>query len=257
MPVRVAERDCELDLVTDLDSMMVDVLDALAQASREAELLSHGPSLLAGVLNHVLPVFFPTNFKFPRRDLSFCAVLSNVEAVGSLEAAFPYLNHLRRNLPQFEALEERRKPHLHGDVASKDYCLLWDYNRVVDLVGPDVLDAHGVQELEGRRFKCAYYAKVLVAVKIVRQLSATDCRLQTVGDGSLGDALDALGSIAGQGKFKGPFVVAGGERHALAVDSDEGRPSVLEDVDRLVDLLARHTRGTGSWVSPTNSPGAG
>lgn len=58
MTVGVAQRNSQLDFVTDFDTMVVQILNALAQPLGEVELLGQCPTFLASILDHILPMFF-------------------------------------------------------------------------------------------------------------------------------------------------------------------------------------------------------
>ena len=146
------------------------------------------------------------------------------------------------NVAELEALEQRRQAHLQRQGAAENDGLLRHGDGVLDLVGPDVLDAHSVQELEGRGLERADDADVLVGVDVGREAAAHYTRLEAVRDGRLGYALERLACVAGEHVLEGEFVVAGGQHRALGVAAHEGLPPVLEDRDRLVDLVLRDAR---------------
>lgn len=126
-----------------------------------------------------------------------------------------------------------------------------DDNGVVDFVRPDVLDAHGVEELEGGGFEGADNAQSLVGVQIVGELAAGDGSLELVGDARFGDAFDTLGGVARQCVLKGPLIVAGRQDGVLATSTaDKRSPAVLEQCGGLVDFLAGDARSGGFGVIP-------
>lgn len=243
MTVGVLEANGELEFVADLDAVNVDILDALAQPAGQVEGPGDEPALLASVLNGVVPARLPVSLNVPALNLTLNLVLAHAVAREALDARLADLEKADGNLAKLEALEQRGETHLEVDATAKGNSLLRDDNGVVNLVGPDVLHAHSVVELEGTGLKSADDAQVLIRVQVVGELAATDGGLEAIGDGGLGDALDALSGVAGHGVLEGILVVAGLQRHALAGCADKWVPAVLEDGDEAIDLL---TRGSGS-----------
>jgi hypothetical protein len=144
--IGVLQRDDKLELVPDLDAVVVDVLHALLQTLGQRQAMADGPSLLTGLADHVVPVLIPRHLVGPFRHLAFLLVFLVREARGE---ALANLQQLDRDVAHLEPLEERGEAHLQRDGGAEDDGLLRDDDGVVDLVGPDVFDAHSVQELEG------------------------------------------------------------------------------------------------------------
>lgn len=241
MAVRVLQRDGELHLVPHLDAVARKVLRALAQLLGQVQLLLDHPPLLSRVLNHVVPVL-RARPELPLAHLPLDPALP-VPVRARARDALPDLQQPRLDVPQLEPLEQRSQAHLQRKRAAEHHGLLRDDDGVLDLVGPDVLDAHGVQDLEGRGLEGADNAQVLVGVDVGSQAAAHHAGLEAVGDGGLGDALERLARVAGHHVLEGKLVVARLEDHALGVAAHERLPPVLEDGDGLVDLVLRDARG--------------
>ncbi len=174
------------------------------------------------------------------------------------------LHQLDRDVAELEAFEQGREPHLDGDAAAKDDSLLRHDNRVVDLVGPDVLDAHGMEKLERRCLEGPDDPQLLVGMDVVGQLAPRYRGLELVPDARLPQALDALGSVAMEEQLERPLVVPGGQRDALGLlaraaggvrcaDPCEWRPPVVEDLQRLVDLVCGYARRCHLCIRPAGN----
>ena len=66
MPIGVLEGNCQLDFMANLDAVVVQVLDALAQLPGQIELLGERPAVLTRVLNHITPVILSGDIESPR-----------------------------------------------------------------------------------------------------------------------------------------------------------------------------------------------
>jgi hypothetical protein len=247
--IGVLQRDNKLELVPDLNAVVVDVLHALLQALWQRQAVADGPALLAGLADHVVPVLVPRHLVGPLCHLALLLVLLVREARGETLAD---LQQLDRDVAHLEPLEERGEAHLERDGGAEDDGLLRDDDGVVDLVGPDVFDAHSVQELEGRGVERPDDAQGLVCRHIVGELAAGDCRLESVDDAGLGDALDALAGVAGEVDLEGPLVVSGVEDRLVAIVApDERLPPVSQELGVLVDLGCGQARGGRLGLVPT------
>lgn len=241
VPVRVLQPDRQLHLVPDLDAVLRDVLHALPQPLGQVQLLLDDPPLLPRILNRVVPVHL-RRVELPPPRLPLRPVLLTPRPLPA-NVALADLQQPRLDVPQLEPLEQRREAHLDGQRPAEDDGLLRDDNGVLDLVGPDVLDAHGVQELEGGGLQRPDDAHVLVGLDVGGEAAARDARLEAVRDGRLGDALERLARVAREHVLEGELVVARLQDHGLGVAADEGLPPVLQDGDRLVDLVLGDARG--------------
>lgn len=75
MTIRIAKSNGQLNFVTDLDAVVVQILNALAKSLGQVQLFGDRPAFLTSILNHILPVLFSRNLKLPHRDLTLCSVL--------------------------------------------------------------------------------------------------------------------------------------------------------------------------------------
>ncbi|MBE3044415.1 hypothetical protein IMZ48_17975 [Candidatus Bathyarchaeota archaeon] len=106
-----------------------------------------------------------------------------------------------------------------------------------------------MQELQRRGLEGADDAEVLVGVDVGREAGAADARLQAVGEGGLGDALEGLARVAREEVLEGELVVPGAEDGGFNVGAaEEGGPFVLEDGDRFVDFLLGDAGGSYSGL---------
>jgi len=119
--VGVLQSDNQLELVSDFDAMVVDILNALFEALGQIELLVHGPAILACLPDHVGPVLLPRHAEGPVGDFALLLMLSCGQARGH---ALSDLEQLYRDVAHFEALEERGESHLERDGRSEDDSLL-------------------------------------------------------------------------------------------------------------------------------------
>lgn len=241
VPVGVLQADRQLHLVPDLDAVLRDVLHALPHPLGQVQLLLDNPPLLPRILYRIVPVHF-RRVELPPPRLPLRPVLL-IPRARPANIALPNLQQPRLDIPELQPLEQRREPHLDRQRPAEHDGLLRDHDGVLDLVGPDVLDAHGVQELERRRLERPDDAHVLVGVDVGGEAAAGDARLEAVGDRGLGDALERLARVAGEHVLEGELVVAGLEDDGLGFAADEGLPAVLEDRDRLVDFVLGDARG--------------
>lgn len=172
MAVGVVQSNHQFQFVSDLDAVYVGVLHTLAQFSRQVKLCVQYPAFLARVLNHIVPVFLLVDRQRPVLDLSLSLVLADAMARWGHHKDLMNLHQPAVDVAYLESLEQGGESGLQRDRGAKDNGLLWDNDAVLDLVGPDVFDAHGVEEFQGRGLKSTDNSQSLLGVQVVRQLAS-------------------------------------------------------------------------------------
>lgn len=236
--VWVVQCDHHFQLVSYLDAVHIGVLHALAQLPREIEICVQDPPLLARILDHVVPVLLPIYRERPVRYLAFPLVFSYVVPLHCRHHYLVDLHQPAVDIPDLQTFQQGREPRLKRNGASEYDGLGGDHNAVFDLVWPDVFDAHGVQEFQGRGLEGADNPHPLLRMQVVSEFAARNGRLQVVGDAGLGHPLDGFAKVAWQHKLKRPFVIPLLKQGALPRAAAHKRlPSVLEENVGAIDLL--------------------
>lgn len=84
MTIGVLQGDNKLEFVSDLDTVVVEILDTLSQPLGKVQLLLNHPPLLAGIFDRIVPVLVAFDVELPVGDFSFGPVFLENVACGTL-----------------------------------------------------------------------------------------------------------------------------------------------------------------------------